>query len=1140
VNVTVPSIDDRIINTGTYDIIIKATSDGETSNDVDDIIVDNATIKVKVMPVYKVQFLIPQGSKSADPGDKLQNIELNITNKGNEPATININLVGSNPSGYNNWVSISPGTVSGLEPNTATDVAATIIVKNTAIAGKVTFTFNASVAGKSAFELATFDVDVNEEFDVDLTVPSGTVKKEREPTESASFELKLKNTGNTLDGYDIKLESVKSAWATFGFKDGATTTVDKSVDDLGIDASKLIGISIDIPESADANDGIDFTIKATSKGDSAVTDIQKVTIKVKPNRDVELAASEETKEIVPDVDARYTEVEYEIQVTNTGEAADTFRLQVLNKNTIKPEAVDQSIWDNIEVSEYSEWVLLSKKTTSSIAKGQSETITATLRIPDSSYRVFDFNTTIWAYSEGEVKEDYKFSNALKLITKVKQAYGADIRGTDLRSTSQNKTDDTKLDVVFKIDVLNTGTELDNFKIEIDESLNNNDFEFTYDEIVYDVGKGKLGFVKVYVIIDQYTLSGRYSFKARYISEGDTSGFKVADDYVTDYKEFTIDVKPVFGAEIEAKSEQLKVKVGSDAVFDLTLRNKGNDDETFDISVRENDSENWATLSNSRLSLDANGRSAFEKEFTMTIRVPDDNLDALAGFYWYEVKIERDGADDVSEILRLRLEIEENYEHTVESDDKNDDADPGDVVYFQFTVHNKANTQDTFDLKLKGTKDEWGQLQYRTITLGPDEEMEVYLNVTVPSLDEVRDAQDVEADTYEFTIEVSSKGDRDSQPVDIEFSVDVEQEFIAFVSNVEKGGESTDPVEWDVNDEDNLEIKVTIANQGNDDDTFIIKKPSAPQGWEISISRSTLAVPMEDEKEITITIRFQPTDGFFSGYRGLKFEIQPDDGSSAGKKQHIYFYLHVTALAPDLEVVSSKIYLPENPEDGKTYDVIVTVFNLGTATAKDVDVTLYDDKKAYRVDPEDITDGGDVNFTFEWKATSGDHKLEVRVNEGDSIIETISSNNEVKTKKVDVSLFNFESLLGNLWFIGIIVLIAILAIFAAVLLSLNKNKEIKELEEIITKLKADGGQGGPRKIIKEAGGAPVAGKATPGLPSVPGKLAPVPSPEKKSGKKENVKVQCPKCMTQQIVSIDRRPAEVSCKECGVTLVIPEKK
>ena len=71
---------------------------------------------------------------------------------------------------------------------------------------------------------------------------------------------------------------------------------------------------------------------------------------------------------------------------------------------------------------------------------------------------------------------------------------------------------------------------------------------------------------------------------------------------------------------------------------------------------------------------------------------------------------------------------------------------------------------------------------------------------------------------------------------------------------------------------------------------------------------------------------------------------------------------------------------------------------------------------------------------------------------------------------------------------------------------------------------------------------MAPKGAVGLPSGPGKLAPVPAPAPgaKGGKKENVKVQCPKCMTEQVAAIDSRPAEVPCKECGVTLVIPEKK
>ncbi|MFW3145722.1 MAG: NEW3 domain-containing protein [Thermoplasmatota archaeon] len=1146
VNVTVPSIDDKIIETGTYELSVKATSEGETTQDLDDIVVDTFTIKVKVMPVYKVQFIIPQGSASADPGTKLTNIKLNITNKGNEPATINVKLQTTNPTGYSNWVSISPSTVSGLKPNSATDIIATIDVKSSAIAGKITFTFNASVSGKSAYTLTGFDVDVNEEFLPDLTVPTGTTLKEAEPTELVTFSVKLKNKGNTLDGFDIELSSSKSQWADFGFVTGGVNTLETSVDDLAIDGDKTIWVEIDIPESAAAEE-VTFTIKAISKGDTDKTDQQPLRVKVEPRRDLELVSSEETKEITPDVDERTTEVLYEVQVRNKGEDADTFKLEVLKSGMTRPAAVSQEVWDNIEFSQYPEWVTLSKKVTTQIPKGQSETITVSVKIPDSSYRVFDFNTTIWAYSEGDVAADNKYSEPLKLITKVKQAYGADIRGNDLFPTFLNKTDPTKMEVYFDIQVKNTGTGNDNFQLEIDESLPE-DFQFLYfgGKEIYEVGKGKLVSLRIKVEMPADTLTGRYSFKARWISEGETTGFRTSEDYVTAWKEFTIDVQQTYGVEVTAESEEKKSRVGDDIVFDLTLANLGNEDDTFRIEVREEDTDNWATLSNSKLSLDAKGRTSDEKGFTLTIRVPDDNQDALAGFYYFNISVMRDSTskterEKATDWILLRIEIEESFEHTLETDKDTEEAEPGDRITFRFKLHNRANTEDTFEVDVKGNKDNWVDIpnQYRAITLLPDEEIYVFFNVTIPDLDEVREPRDVEADSYEFTVEVSSKGDRDKAPEELDFTVDVEQVFKAEVADVSKGAEAASPERWEVNDDEDLEIKVTLENLGNKDDTFEIKKPSNPAGWEITVSKAHVAIPMGDEEEITVTIRFQPTDGFYSGYKDLRFEVIPDDGSSAGKQERIYFTIHVTALVPDLTLAAKDIRLPSNPVDGEIYEVEVTVFNEGSALAEDVEVTLYDGNKAIRTDPDNIGAGDNTTFVFEWEATAGDHKLEVRINEGDAIIETSTSNNEAKAKKLSVSRFNFSSILGSIWFIGALALVALLAIIAAVLLSMNKNREVKELEEIISKLKAEGGPGGPRKVIKEAAGAPMAPSgAAAGLPSAPGKLAPV--SDKKPASKENVKVQCPKCMTQQVVSIDKRPAEVPCKECGVTLVIPEKK
>ena len=71
----------------------------------------------------------------------------------------------------------------------------------------------------------------------------------------------------------------------------------------------------------------------------------------------------------PDVDERETEVTYDVQVRNRGEASDTFKIQVLKTGMTKPAGVDQDTWDAIvtsgQFSDKPDWVILSKKVTGS-------------------------------------------------------------------------------------------------------------------------------------------------------------------------------------------------------------------------------------------------------------------------------------------------------------------------------------------------------------------------------------------------------------------------------------------------------------------------------------------------------------------------------------------------------------------------------------------------------------------------------------------------------------------------------------------------------------------------------------------------------------------------------------------------------
>jgi uncharacterized membrane protein/ribosomal protein S27E len=474
--------------------------------------------------------------------------------------------------------------------------------------------------------------------------------------------------------------------------------------------------------------------------------------------------------------------------------------------------------------------------------------------------------------------------------------------------------------------------------------------------------------------------------------------------------------------------------------------------------------------------------------------------------------------------------------------------------------NKGNSRDTYELDVKGSKREWGELNVEFVTLDPEEETYVYLNVTIPLLEEdsfdpsipfVDDPEDVEAGKYDFDVEVQSRGDRDADPEIITFTVDVEQEFAVIVSEVDDGETSLDPKVYDVNDKrEDLRLRFTIENRGNKDDTFYIKKPNAPTGWDIQVSPDHPRVPLGEAQEITVTITFSQTSGFEDGKQSLKFEIWPDDGSINGRNARLTQYLYVDAQVPEL--VMGKISVPKNADLAKdeSVDIEIPVTNSGRADAEDVTVTVTISGNTFTSDSQDIPNGTTKTFKIAWTpGATGDFTIKAEIDSG--LIEIDEDNNEDEIERT-VSAFNLRNYVGYSTLLIILVILALIAIVIIVGLAYNRNKEIKELEALVERMKTDRGldKGGPRKVIKEApgAGAPAApaAKTGPGLPSAPGPLAPAPAPsggklqKDAAGKKEAVKVKCPQCKTQQVVSIDKRPAEVPCKECGVTLLIPEKK
>jgi len=412
---------------------------------------------------------------------------------------------------------------------------------------------------------------------------------------------------------------------------------------------------------------------------------------------------------------------------------------------------------------------------------------------------------------------------------------------------------------------------------------------------------------------------------------------------------------------------------------------------------------------------------------------------------------------------------------------------------------------------------------------------VYLNISIPKANNT--PEEVEAGKYDFDVESTSRGDNNADPEVMTFTMEVEAVYGCSIAELDEGATATAPKAWDVNDGKTLELKFTIENMGNTDDTFLIKKPTVPTGWTIDVSSLHQLIPIGDSKEMTVTIRFTQTNGFESGLQDLKFTIVPDDGSAAGNAQRKTVTIWVNAKAPELFIEDFNV--PDDLSAGKSAKIEVVLRNAGTADADDVDVTLYDGTREVETVTENVRAGNTTTFSFTWKPTTGSHSLRVVIESG--FIDADESNNEAKISRT-LSKWDIQNYI-SFWTMFIILLILfILAAIVAAYIAYNRNREIRELEDLVVRLKEErGGAGGPRKVVKETAGAPMPPPGPAGLPSAPAPTAqPALKPADKTPRKEPVKVQCPKCRTVQVVQVEQRPAEVPCKECGVTLVISEKK
>jgi uncharacterized membrane protein len=143
------------------------------------------------------------------------------------------------------------------------------------------------------------------------------------------------------------------------------------------------------------------------------------------------------------------------------------------------------------------------------------------------------------------------------------------------------------------------------------------------------------------------------------------------------------------------------------------------------------------------------------------------------------------------------------------------------------------------------------------------------------------------------------------------------------------------------------------------------------------------------------------------------------------------------LFPDL-VITSNVRHPSSMINGDIVTISAEVKNDGDIEAREVLVTFYVDGKEVKTQTINLLQKGSSRLIpFTWQATSGDHKLTIKVDPEDAIVERYEDNNE-KSKDVNVESGDiFGEFFSNRTVCSILPLIIFAIIFAVIIVIIKK-------------------------------------------------------------------------------------------------------
>jgi len=668
---------------GDYIVEIIATSSNDTSKHA------SVNVTTIVDDKFAVEMWTNPSTLEVEPGKSVVYM-IYIKNRGNVQDQFFVNI-SDNP---NLWAVLDLGSpFVTLQPDTFTTTNLTVTVPSNAVA--TTFTVNVSAVSQADGNVKiTTGANVIVKALYGLQVTGIITQNEIEPTETVEYVIKVSNTGNSPDTFNIDLQGANRTW---GNTNATVYLLAKN--------DTRVYINITIPDDKLPGTYL-IPIKVTSQGNDSKTQAMDLTVIVVKKHDITIISLSDVRVTI----APSGTYVFDIKVTNIGPDEDTVDLNLTGP--------------------YLSWATLSKFQLVNLGANVSQTITLSVHVPSNALpEVFVY------YIKATENDKHRFK-WLNLTVEVDQIH-------DIYLSSN---DDLEKDIApgtkeyFNLTVKNIGSGQDTYKFEAENHMDWVTFLNSTSSL--DVNGTTTN--KITVTIPKIPLpqEGDYDLIIRVVSLG--------NETIWDNMTFKVTITQVYDVKLTSNVSVTFVDPGFVASYNLTIENKGNGRDTF-VMKKTGDNPSWVQLSSTTLTLTV-GQKA---NVLVTIQIPSNEKKSTM---YSNITVESQGSILLpggikNSTVALITNINLVYGVEVTPSAKAKVMKEAGNYTFPISIKNTGSDNDEFIIEALGAKKEWVNFNRTTVSLAPDKLGDV--NVTLaPAFENPFDELN---GTYTFDVKVSSAG-----------------------------------------------------------------------------------------------------------------------------------------------------------------------------------------------------------------------------------------------------------------------------------------------------------------------------------------------------------------------------------------------